>query len=119
MLFSLLFEEKIQEDGGKYRYEKILTCNYRFNMELDGIRKGVPAAICLSVDTFSKIVDDEQIILCSFVWRTANEKFDEFDTHFCLFDLNQWYKDEMPSKFYFTKTYFVQINFTFFRLYQL
>lgn len=87
VMHSISFEAKtIQDDI--YIYENFQSCSPRLTIPI--CEKGSVPIACHSI---SKVVSDEEdeiLSLCLLGWTTKTESF------MMVFDLNQWYKEQMP-----------------------
>lgn len=87
VMHSISFESKtIQDDI--YIYETFQSCSPRLTIPI--CEKGSVPVACQSI---SKVVSDEEdeiLSLCLLAWTTKTESF------MMIFDLNQWYKEQMP-----------------------
>lgn len=88
VMHSISFESKTINDD-IYIYENFQTCSPRLTIPICH-RDSTPIA-CQSI---SKIVSDEEdeiLSLCLLAWATKTN-----ETFIMVFDLNQWYKEQMP-----------------------
>lgn len=80
-----------------YQSETILTCRFRQNFQVckSSLTMPIyaPQSFPISCQSITKTNTDDDIVLrlCLLVW-TARAR-----THVCVFDLNQWYKEQMPD----------------------
>lgn len=89
VMHSITFESKTIQDD-ECLYEKFQSCSPRLTIPIRH-KRSMPVA-CQSI---SKVVcdeEDELLSLCLLGW-TAKES----GTKMLLFDLNQWYKEQMPD----------------------
>lgn len=125
-LYSFNYESKEFHDGYGYLYEVnnvlldykyilpvlslegFTSCHVRFQMDLavpdDYVAsKDMKGAWCVSLKAFNKsrnIIDvaEDNLVICCFIWTVWCDT-NETITYQCIFDLNQWYKEQMPGNF--------------------
>uniref|UniRef100_A0A1Q3F0S0 Putative nuclear pore complex assembly n=1 Tax=Culex tarsalis TaxID=7177 RepID=A0A1Q3F0S0_CULTA len=87
VLHTLMYEEKYAEPEG-HVYERFISCSPRLNVSC--YDKG---SFPLGVQSIMKTVSQEEevLTLCVLSWVTSDRS-----TNILVFDLNQWYKAEMP-----------------------
>lgn len=88
VMHSIVFETKALQ-GDSYMYEHFQSCSPRLTIPI--CEKGSCPIACQSV---SKIVTDEEdeiLTLCLLAWTSQKSSSFMF-----VFDLNQWYKEQMP-----------------------
>uniref|UniRef100_A0A8D8J7H9 Protein ELYS homolog n=1 Tax=Culex pipiens TaxID=7175 RepID=A0A8D8J7H9_CULPI len=87
VLHTLMYEEKYAEPEG-HVYERFISCSPRLNVSC--YDKG---SFPLGVQSIMKNVSQEEevLTLCVLSWVTSDRS-----TNILVFDLNQWYKAEMP-----------------------
>lgn len=89
VMHSITFEAKTIQDD-ECLYEKFQSCSVRLNIPI--CQKGIVPVACQSI---SKVVcdeEDELLSLCLLGWTSKVS-----GTRVLLFDLNQWYKEQMPD----------------------
>lgn len=88
VLHTLMYEEKFAEPEGHHVYERFISCSPRLNVSC--YDKG---SFPLGVQSIMKTVSQEEevLTLCVLSWVTSDRS-----TNILVFDLNQWYKAEMP-----------------------
>ncbi|XP_068084349.1 protein ELYS [Anabrus simplex] len=110
-MYALFFKSKDWLDGYGYLYRDFQSCRLRLEYimpTLDCGKKKVVASRCVSYQTLNSIsqrnvlepeYDDSasENDLCAFVWEVYGSEGETKATRLSLFDLNQWYKDQMPS----------------------
>uniref|UniRef100_A0A182VZV9 ELYS-like domain-containing protein n=1 Tax=Anopheles minimus TaxID=112268 RepID=A0A182VZV9_9DIPT len=86
-LHMIMCEEKYSQQG-TFVYDQFLSCSSRLNLTSYD-----PGSVPLNVQTVTKKVfqEDEPITLSVLSWKGSNGM-----TTVLVFDLNQWYKAEMP-----------------------
>lgn len=87
VMHSVSFNTKTYQDGENI-YEKFQWC--RPDLTIPIHEKGSTPVSCQSVTKIVVEEDDEQFSLCLMAWRNQNSSF------ILVFDLNQWYKEQMP-----------------------
>ncbi|KAH8421460.1 hypothetical protein KR009_008313, partial [Drosophila setifemur] len=80
---------QVDEKGERFRFEHFQASSVRNHQEFDGGNCSVIA--CTTVDTFS-FAGDKGTQLAILSWHSNKERKNKL----VLFDINQWYKDEMP-----------------------
>lgn len=85
VMHSLMYSSRINKV-----YEDFKSCSVRLTMPMH-VRETVPVCCRSIMRTLTQ--DDEEILTLNiFAWTTAAKK-----TNIMIFDLNQWYKEEMPN----------------------
>lgn len=112
VMYAFAYNNKDYLEGYGHLYQDFVSCSVRFQMELTSVPgpKNAVGAKCLSLQSYSKalaprqgpapFVDapEEKLALCNIVWMAWNSQNAALvETYFCLFDLNQWYKEQMPA----------------------
>lgn len=90
VMHSIAFETKTIQDD-ECLYEKFQSCSPRLTIPID--QNGSMPVACQSI---SKVVcdeEDELLSLCLLGWTSRVS-----GTKMLLFDLNQWYKEQMPEE---------------------
>lgn len=88
VMHSIAFETKsLHEDD--YIYENFQSCSPRLTIPI-GEKRSVPIA-CQSISKMVSDEEDEVLSLCLLGW-TSNKS----PSYMIVFDLNQWYKEQMP-----------------------
>ncbi|XP_017777706.1 PREDICTED: protein ELYS isoform X2 [Nicrophorus vespilloides] len=108
-LYSLSYESKDWHEGYGYLYSNLLSCAVRFQADLSMIDNKDDLAIgaqCIKLESFSKGLNsvtnsmleynEDSYTLCEMVWNVVC-KNNIVHTYLSVFDLNQWYKEQMPS----------------------
>ncbi|XP_036338995.1 uncharacterized protein LOC118748571 isoform X1 [Rhagoletis pomonella] len=104
VLHTLIYEKRLPEKDGFYYFESFLTSTARLQIPLEGT-KGI-AIGCQSIskihnssfnnsangDTNATHTDEDGYCLCALSWYSTFEEKNKL----LIFDLNQWYKEEMP-----------------------
>ncbi|XP_062555854.1 protein ELYS homolog [Armigeres subalbatus] len=87
IMHTLMYEEKYVEPQG-HVYEGFISCGPRLTISSED-----PGSFPLSVQSIMKTVSQEEevLTLCVLSWIGSNNA-----TNIIVFDLNQWYKAEMP-----------------------
>lgn len=86
-------------------FQNLLSCTLGFQMNLRDLfmNNSSSEAKCLSVKPLRKSSNNvntcADLSVCCFVW--SQKLNDQNSTFISVFDLNQWYKEQMPSKFIF------------------
>ncbi|XP_073834708.1 AT hook containing transcription factor 1 homolog [Musca autumnalis] len=98
MLHNLMYEKRISEDEedvtaeeGQYYFESFLSSNVRLELPLEATKSEVLA--CQAISTRSSHSYEDANCLCAISWYSVLEGKNKL----LIFDLNQWYKEEMPS----------------------
>ncbi|XP_058821287.1 protein ELYS [Topomyia yanbarensis] len=87
VMHTLMYEEKYVEPNG-HVYERFISCSPRMN--ITSYDKGsFPVGIQSIMKTVSQ--EEEVLTLCVLSWIASDKS-----TNILVFDLNQWYKAEMP-----------------------
>lgn len=89
VMHSIAFETKsIRND--EYIYENFQSCSPRLTIPI--YTKGSSPIACQSISKIISEEEDELLSLCLLGWTTP-----EANTFILVFDLNQWYKEQMPN----------------------
>ncbi|XP_017055229.1 protein ELYS homolog [Drosophila ficusphila] len=80
----------VEQDGDGFRFEHFHSSSVRNHQVFDGENCSVIA--CTTASTFS-FAGDSGTLLIIMAWYSTTERKNKL----VLFDINQWYKDEMPS----------------------
>ncbi|XP_065163012.1 LOW QUALITY PROTEIN: protein ELYS homolog [Atheta coriaria] len=112
-LYALSYESKDYHEGYGYIYRGLHGCSVRFQANLRMIDRShctsATGANCLKLQSYTKVnqnnthaetlsVNDEYA-LCMMVWNVRCHEH-KSHTYLSLFDLNQWYKEQMPNLAY-------------------
>lgn len=117
VMYALAYDTKDFLEGYGHLYQEFNSCSVRFQIELNavpGFRLSLDksnaciGARCISLNAYTKAVvnrqcstvqdvPDDKLALCSIVWIAWNQNLNASETYLTLFDLNQWYKEQMPS----------------------
>lgn len=97
VMHSITYRNKVPVHGKTTQpdhhhvYDEFLSSTPRLTMPIFDVCETIPIA-CQAV---SKQIsdDDDALSLCVLSWRRSAE----VDTQVCVFDLNQWYKEQMPD----------------------
>lgn len=90
VLHSLMYEKRVVADDGFCYFENFQVSSVRLQLPLS-CPKSVPIA-CQTISKPPSHGNEETISLCALVWKQEQE----LQTEVLLFDINQWYKEEMP-----------------------
>ncbi|CAG9823287.1 unnamed protein product [Phaedon cochleariae] len=110
-MYSVCYESKEYHEGYGYLYQDFRYCVVRFQVELGPMdehrHSGAPkGGFCLDLQPITKLppskdpncpaTSGDTLALCLITWSVWHSRS---ETHTCalLFDLNQWYKEQMPS----------------------
>ncbi|XP_060533337.1 protein ELYS isoform X2 [Cylas formicarius] len=104
VMYSLHYGAKSGVDGHAHMYQNFQHCSLRFEIELGGasgteLKRHIRGGSCLGLQTVSKRFvhrSTHTISLCLVSW-TLWDAGDKAETHALIFDLDQWYKEQMPS----------------------
>lgn len=111
VMYAFAYNNKDYLEGYGHLYQEFVSCSVRFQMELrlTGLKSTIGAK-CLSLQSYSKALTprqgvapfldapEEKLALCNIVWTSWNsQNAATLETYFCMFDLNQWYKEQMPG----------------------
>lgn len=89
VMHSIAFEGKsIQND--EYIYENFQSCSPRLTIPIE--KSQVVPVACQAVSKMVMDEEDELLSLCLLGWSQKST-----GAHILLFDLNQWYKEQMPE----------------------
>ncbi|KDR14054.1 Protein ELYS [Zootermopsis nevadensis] len=116
VMYALCYQSKEWVDGYGYLYQDFVSGVHRFDFDVDGDEGGITVVGGRSVacHTINKLpsavtrrdnprveldesVQECDLTLCLFVWETWGANCPS-KTCMALFDLNQWYKEQMPGK---------------------
>ncbi|XP_050304402.1 protein ELYS isoform X2 [Anthonomus grandis grandis] len=103
VMYSFLYSNKRYLNGFGNVYENFQHCTLRFQIELGGtegssLDSKVKGGLCLGLQSVTKHPlnkDLSTMALCLVSWLFWNAE-GEANTAVLLFDLNQWYKEQMP-----------------------
>ncbi|XP_055842207.1 uncharacterized protein LOC129909201 [Episyrphus balteatus] len=90
VMHSLMYEKRVVTDEGFCYFENFQVSSVRLQLPLN-CPKSVPIA-CQAISKAPSHGNEETISLCAIVWKQEQET----QTEVLLFDINQWYKEEMP-----------------------
>ncbi|KAJ8980297.1 hypothetical protein NQ317_005217 [Molorchus minor] len=112
VMYSLCYDSKEYHEGYGYLYQDFQTCSVRFQVELgalDDHRTGLkpPKGGCCTglrpickapagKELYSHDATGDTLALCVISWTIWYNQ-NELKTNTLLFDLNQWYKEQMPD----------------------
>ncbi|KAL1490553.1 hypothetical protein ABEB36_013229 [Hypothenemus hampei] len=103
VMYSFYFDKQTYVNGYGNLYENFQHCSIRFQFELGDIEKTLQSPIkgglCLGLDTINKCPSKDRghsLALCQISWLIWDSG-KEVSTSVLLFDLNQWYKEQMPG----------------------
>ncbi|CAH0556685.1 unnamed protein product [Brassicogethes aeneus] len=108
VMYSFCYENKDYQEGYGYLYQDFQNCGVRFQVELGSVDENnlkLKGGYCLGLQSIQqKMVAnhssldnlEDSLALCTICWTVwfSNK---ETQTNFLVFDLNQWYKEQMPS----------------------
>ncbi|KAK5646681.1 hypothetical protein RI129_005145 [Pyrocoelia pectoralis] len=110
VLYSLNYERKSVHSGYGVLYQNLTSCSVRFQItptinKENGTETDQIGASCLHLQVVNKSIpkhslntQDEVITICFIVWNSCDIRNpEECKTYLNSFDLNQWYKEQMPS----------------------
>ncbi|XP_030378538.1 protein ELYS homolog [Scaptodrosophila lebanonensis] len=90
-LHSVFYQRsRVDSQSNSMRYERVLTCSTRLRLLLDS---SYPAAINCNVVSTGPRSGDNGVILVALSWYSPAER----KSKLVLFDINQWYKEALPS----------------------
>lgn len=89
VMHSIAFEAKILQDD-EYLYENFQSCSPRLTIPI--CKKGTIPVACQSISKIVSDEEDELLSLCLLGWYSKTTPL-----FMLLFDLNQWYKEQMPE----------------------
>ncbi|XP_061378397.1 protein ELYS isoform X2 [Danaus plexippus] len=107
VMYSLTYQGKRMLAENKYLYQEFSMATIRFQIELGAI-EDVSVYIggrCISCHTYSissvlgEEGEDTMLNLCQLVWECWGENNTVTQHCMLLFDLDQWYKDQMPATY--------------------
>ncbi|XP_069966069.1 protein ELYS homolog isoform X2 [Bactrocera oleae] len=103
VLHTLIYEKRLAEKDGFYYFESFLTSTIRLQLPLEASK-----SIAMGCQSINKIqntnlhnnsanlnttqTDEDGYCLCALTWFSTQEEKNKL----LIFDLNQWYKEEMP-----------------------
>ncbi|XP_054730097.1 protein ELYS homolog [Anastrepha obliqua] len=107
VLHTLIYEKRLMEKDGFYYFESFLTCIPRLQLPLESTK-----SVAIGCQSISKIqnssfnislgsglnatlADEDGYCLSALTWYSTLEEKNKL----LIFDLNQWYKEEMPNSF--------------------
>ncbi|XP_048487748.1 protein ELYS isoform X3 [Plutella xylostella] len=103
VMHSLTYQGKRLLDDGQYLYQDFSTSTIRFQMELSSLEGGAAGGRCVSCRTHSIATslgedgEDNMLNLVQLVWECWGSGAPHHAA--LLFDLDQWYKAQMPSTY--------------------
>ncbi|KAG7296338.1 hypothetical protein JYU34_021476 [Plutella xylostella] len=103
VMHSLTYQGKRLLDDGQYLYQDFSTSTIRFQMELSSLEGGAAGGRCVSCRTHSIATslgedgEDNVLNLVQLVWECWGSGAPHHAA--LLFDLDQWYKAQMPSTY--------------------
>ncbi|XP_023712052.1 protein ELYS [Cryptotermes secundus] len=116
VMYALCYQSKEWVDGYGYLNQDFVSCVHRFDFDLEGDEGGITIVggnivACHTINKLSPAVakrdnphadlddsvQESDLTLCLFVWETWGANCPG-STRMALFDLNQWYKEQMPAK---------------------
>ncbi|CAG9560993.1 unnamed protein product [Danaus chrysippus] len=107
VMYSLTYQGKRMLAESKYLYQEFSMATIRFQIELAAI-EDVSVYIggrCISCHTYSissilgEEGEDTMLNLCQLVWECWGDNNTVSQHCMLLFDLDQWYKDQMPATY--------------------
>lgn len=113
IMYALSYESKEWVDGYGFLYQDYQSCHFRFEYNLNVDTADDAAGVyCtsfstlsnmitqrnLSDDGYDEVTSENDFSLCVFAWEAYDTNNKPISTHLALFDLNQWYKDQMPIR---------------------
>ncbi|XP_072402062.1 uncharacterized protein Elys isoform X1 [Diabrotica undecimpunctata] len=111
VMYSLCYESKEYQEGYGYVYQDFHYCTIRFQIQLGQLEENRTGAnakggYCLGFQPITKLSTSKEsfahspagdtLTLCLISWTVWFSK-SEVETCCIVFDLNQWYKEQMPS----------------------
>ncbi|XP_041987657.1 protein ELYS-like isoform X2 [Aricia agestis] len=108
VMYSLTYLGKRMLTDSACIYQDFSTATIRFQIELGSVEDGTPlvGGRCISCHTYSissilaEEGEDTMLNLCQLVWECWGENINNTLQHgMLLFDLDQWYKDQMPATY--------------------
>ncbi|XP_050351938.1 protein ELYS isoform X2 [Nymphalis io] len=106
VMYSLTYQGKRMLSDTKCLYQEFLMATIRFQIELSAVEETSEfiGGKCISCHTYSisstlgEEGEDTMLNLCQLVWECWGENQNARTQHgMLLFDLDQWYKDQMPA----------------------
>ncbi|KAJ0178460.1 hypothetical protein K1T71_006283 [Dendrolimus kikuchii] len=107
VMYSLTYQGKRMLSDTKYLYQDFSSATIRFQVELCGA-DGVPllGGKCVSCHTYSvnstlgSEGEESMLNICQLVWECWGDNANSSSQYgMLLFDLDQWYKDQMPATY--------------------
>lgn len=89
VMHSISFEAKTIQDD-EYLYENFQASSPRLTIPIE--KASLNPVACQSISKIVSDEEDELLSLCLLGWSTKTN-----GSHLLLFDLNQWYKEQMPE----------------------
>ncbi|CAG4950746.1 unnamed protein product [Colias eurytheme] len=106
VMYSLTYQGKRMLVDNKCLYQEFSTATVRFQVELGSMdHPHLMGGRCISCHTYSinTMLGDEgeeaMLNLCQLVWECWGETATSSHYGMLLFDLDQWYKDQMPATY--------------------
>ncbi|XP_038223349.1 protein ELYS [Zerene cesonia] len=106
VMYSLTYQGKRMLVDNKCLYQEFSTATVRFQVELGSMdHSHLIGGRCISCHTYSinTMLGDEgeeaMLNLCQLVWECWGERATSSHYGMLLFDLDQWYKDQMPATY--------------------
>ncbi|XP_059224000.1 protein ELYS homolog [Stomoxys calcitrans] len=95
IMHNLMYEKRVMDEQhdeleGQYYFESFLSSNVRLQLPLEATRS--EALACQAISTLCSHGEDDSNCLCVISWHSVYEGKNKL----LIFDLNQWYKEEMP-----------------------
>lgn len=101
VMHSITYRNKVKaaqaQSGAKpdYIYDEFVSSTPRLTMPICDASETLPIA-CQAIS--KQIADDDDALsLCVLSWRIVGCDVAASSTQVCVFDLNQWYKEQMPE----------------------
>lgn len=121
-MFSLCYDEKVWLPEYGWFYKNFMMCSTGFEFDLSGgketvggrlislssVSRGVPGSGAVHSpfeDSSAFGPSSNSISLCLIVWETwgptgPSSSVNPVNSHMAVFDINQWYVDQMPSRLF-------------------
>ncbi|CAK1550612.1 unnamed protein product [Leptosia nina] len=106
VMYSLTYQGKRMLVDNKCLYQEFSSATVRFQVELGSMDHAhLVGGRCISTHTFSintmlgEEGEDTMLNLCQLVWECWGDQTSSSHYGMLLFDLDQWYKDHMPSTY--------------------
>ncbi|KAJ8964806.1 hypothetical protein NQ314_004613 [Rhamnusium bicolor] len=114
VMYSVCYESKEYHEGYGYLYQDFQSCSVRFQVELGQLEEHrstskVKGGYCMALQPICKVPANKDLYshdntgdtlaLCVISWTVWFNQ-NETQSYLLVFDLNQWYKEQMP---HFTK----------------